>query len=138
MIKICNGEKQQLYTGLSLFLTFIDLESHTVELRRKTNASMIFNALKHAHNFETVAICRTQKKDSVIQLSKKTTAGCLVESGFMTKIQRKRRVDFAHSHWCWTLSQSKYVVWNYDTKNKRIGPDGRRPSAVYRFSGYVY
>lgn len=37
----------------------------------------------------------------------------------LIKMQKKRRVDFAHSHWTWTLKQSKCVVQNY-------APDGRR------------
>lgn len=71
-----------------------------------------------------------------VQMSKRTTARRLVETGLhekaarkkplLTKIHRKRRVDFDHFHWCWILNQSKYVIWNYEKKNNHIGPDGWR------------
>lgn len=70
------------------------------------------------------------------EISKRTIARRLVESGLhgraarkkplLTKIQRRRRVVFARSHWSWTPNQWKYIVWSDETKINRIGPDGRR------------
>lgn len=70
------------------------------------------------------------------EISKRTIARRLVESGLhgraarkkplLTKIQRRRRVVFARSHWSWTPNQWKYIVWSDETKINRIGPDGKR------------
>lgn len=71
-----------------------------------------------------------------IKISKRTISRRLVEGGLhgraarkkplLRRIQRKRRVDFAKSHWSWTTNQWKYLLWSDETKINRLGPDGRR------------
>ena len=69
-------------------------------------------------------------------ISKRTIPGCLVaiwlngtaapKRPLLRKIQRKRRFEFAKFHLNWTANEWKYVLWSDETKENRLGPDGRR------------
>jgi hypothetical protein len=45
---------------------------------------------------------------------------------FLTKKQRKDRMDFALAHQHWTVEDWKKVVWSDETKINRLGSDGRK------------
>jgi transposase len=88
---------------------------------RVENAVQVTKALK---NITNQPLCPQTVRNGLKKIGMKAVVK--KKRPFLTKHQRKERMDFALSHQDWTIEDWKTVVWSDETKVNRLGSDGRK------------